>query len=152
MSVDALLTRLNPLVAAILRSPAHWLLSSGLMLLGFTGRKSGRQFTIPVGYQRDGDQLCVMVSEAANKRWWRNYRQAGPVTLRLRGREKSGTARLVAPGTQEFRERAERSLRRLPGLARVFRLEGFDRRAGLTREQLAQLGREIAVVHIDLDP
>ena len=43
MKVDGFFTRLNPLVATILRSPAHWPLSIGLLLLSFTGRKSGRQ-------------------------------------------------------------------------------------------------------------
>ncbi len=149
MSVDGFFTRLNPLVAAILRSPAHWPLSKGLLLLSFTGRKSGRRFTIPVGYQRDGDVLTVLVSEARKKRWWRNYREAGPVTVRLRGREQAGTGWVVPPNSEEFRDRAERSLRRVPGLTRVFRV-AFDRASGLSPDQLDKLRREIAIVRIDL--
>ncbi len=38
----------NPLVAGILRSRVHSLLSGRLMLLTYTGRKSGRARTIPV--------------------------------------------------------------------------------------------------------
>ncbi len=151
MSVDGFFTRLNPLVAAILRSPAHWPLSKGLLLLSFTGRKSGRRFTIPVGYQRDGDVVTVLVSEARKKRWWRNYREAGPVAVRLRGREQSGTGWVVPPDSEEFRDRAERSLRRVPGLTRVFRV-AFDRASGLSSDQLDKLRREIAIVRIDLEP
>ena len=151
MSVDALLTRLNPLIALILRSPAHRLLSRGLMLLTFRGRKSGRQFAIPVGYQREDDIVTVMVSEARNKQWWRNYREAGRVALRLRGRDLAGEAQVVAPGSDEFRQRAERSLRRVPGLSRVFGVD-FDRKRGLTAEQLEHLGSAIVVVRIRLDP
>ncbi len=151
MSVDSVVSRWNPLVSAILHSPAHWLLSPGLLLLTCTGRKSGRRFTIPVGYQRDGDVVTVMVSDARKKRWWRNYREAGPVTLRMRGREHSGTARVLAPETDEFATRLERSLRRVPGLGRVFGVD-FDRKQGLSPEQLAQLGGEIAIVRIELEP
>ena len=55
MSVDSFMSRLNPLVVAILRSPVHWIASPGLTLLRYTGRKSGRRISMPVGYQLDGD-------------------------------------------------------------------------------------------------
>lgn len=151
MSIDSLFSRLNPLVVAILRSPLHGLASSGLLLLRVTGRRSGRHYSIPVGYQRDGDDLIVLVSEARKKQWWRNYREPADVTLRLRGQERRGRAVLVAPESQEFGERAETTLRRVPGLARVFHVD-FDRRAGLGPAQLEQLRNEIAVVRIALAP
>jgi deazaflavin-dependent oxidoreductase (nitroreductase family) len=151
MSVDGFMSRLNPVVMALLRSPLHGLASRGLLLLDVTGRRSGRTYTIPVGYQREGDDLFVMVSEARKKQWWRNYREASDVTLRLRGRLRRGRAVLLAPDSPAFRERAEQTLRRVPGMARVFRVD-FDRRSGLTPAQLAQLGCEIAAVHITLAP
>ena len=78
--VDALTSRLNPLVVAILRTPwVHWLLSPGLMLITVTGRRSGRRYTIPVGYQRDESDVIVLVSEARKKQWWRNYLEARAV-------------------------------------------------------------------------
>ena len=46
---------INPYVSAILRSPVHSLLSKQVLLLTYTGRKSGNPHTIPVGYIRDGD-------------------------------------------------------------------------------------------------
>ncbi len=70
VSLDTIFSRLNPLFVWLLRSPLQGLASGGLMLLTFTGRRSGRKFTIPVGYQRDGDVLTVMVSYAARKQWW----------------------------------------------------------------------------------
>jgi deazaflavin-dependent oxidoreductase (nitroreductase family) len=145
------MSRLNPLVAAVLRSPVHWLASPGLMLLTYTGRKSGRQFSIPVGYQLDGDEVTVMVSEAHEKRWWRNFREPGDVELHLRGRLRQGRAALVPADDPHFRASAENVLRRVPGMGRVFKVD-FDRRAGLTEDQLEQLGNEIVVVRITLEP
>ena len=82
MSVDGVLSRLNPVIAALLRSPLHPLLSPGLVLVTVTGRHSGRRYTIPVGYQRDGDDLVVMVSEARRKQLRRRYCFSGEVTPR----------------------------------------------------------------------
>ena len=44
----------NPLVRAVLRSPAHRLLSGSVLLLTYTGRRSATRYTIPVQYHRDG--------------------------------------------------------------------------------------------------
>lgn len=151
MSVDGILSRLNPLFAALLRSPLHPLLSPGLVLLTVTGRHSGRRYSIPVGYQRHGDELVVMVSEARRKKWWRNYYEPGPVSVRLRGQDRSGRAELVAPGSDEFREIAEQTLRRVPYMRRVFRVAGYDPGAGLRSDQLDHLGEEIAIVRIRLE-
>jgi hypothetical protein len=150
MSLDAIFTRLNPGISWILRSPLHFLLSPGLMLISVTGRRSGRRYTIPVGYQRDGDGLFVMVSHARRKQWWRNYREPGPVELRLCGRELRGRATVVPPGSDAFRRDAETSFRRMPWLGRQFGIH-TRRGAGLTEAQVEHLGREGAIVEIALD-
>ena len=49
----------NGLVLALLRSPAHRLLSGMAIELRYTGRRSGRQFTLPVQYAREGNRLLV---------------------------------------------------------------------------------------------
>jgi deazaflavin-dependent oxidoreductase (nitroreductase family) len=82
----------NPLVRGVLRSPAHGLLSSHLALLTVTGRRSGRTYTFPVGYDRDGDRVTIGVDWPERKRWWRNLRDAAPVEIWLAGVRRAGTA------------------------------------------------------------
>jgi hypothetical protein len=82
----------NPVVRAVLRSPAHGLLSGHLALLTVTGRRSGRAFTFPVGYHRDGDRVTVGVDWPERKRWWRNLSDAAPVEIWLAGVRRAGTA------------------------------------------------------------
>jgi hypothetical protein len=82
----------NPVVRAVLRSPAHGLLSGHLALLTVTGRRSGRAFTFPVGYHRDGDRVTVGVDWPERKRWWRNLSDAAPVEIWLAGVRRHGTA------------------------------------------------------------
>jgi hypothetical protein len=81
----------NPVVRGVLRSPAHGLLSGRLALLTVTGRRSGRTFTFPVGYHRDGDRVIVSVASPERKRWWRNLRDAAPVEIWLGGVRRAGT-------------------------------------------------------------
>lgn len=150
MDLDRFFTRLNPILVAILRSRLHFLLSPGLMLVTVTGRRTGRRYTIPVGYQRDGERIAVMVSKARRKQWWRNYREPRAVELRLRGRARSGRAQVVAPGSEEFRREVERTLRRMPWLGRQFGIE-YDRRRGLDEDQVKELGIQNALVRITLD-
>lgn len=78
----------NPLVRAVLRSPAHRLLSGRVLLLTYTGRRSGTRYTIPVEYRRDGEALVITVGWPERKLWWRNLREPGtPVEVRLRGED-----------------------------------------------------------------
>jgi deazaflavin-dependent oxidoreductase (nitroreductase family) len=155
MDIDGIMTRANPLIRGVLRSPLHGLLSRGLMLLTITGRRSGVKYSIPVGYQPERgneDALTVMVSEARRKQWWRNFREPGAVDVLLRGRPRSGTATLIAPDSEAFRRCAERTLRRVPAMRRVFKVPAFDPDSGLTDAEADLLALEIAAVKIELDP
>jgi deazaflavin-dependent oxidoreductase (nitroreductase family) len=143
-------TRLNSFVTAILRSPLHWLLSPGLMLITVTGRKTGRRYTIPVGYHRAADAVIVIVGEAPSKTWWRNYRDAGPIELRLRGKVLHGQAEVLPPNAPEFRRRAEASFRRSRVIPWIFGVD-FNRRTGLTEAQVKELSEHAAIVRISIE-
>ena len=82
----------NPFVRAVLSSRLHRLLSRGLALITVTGRRSGRQYTFPVGYHQDADRVIVSVGWPERKRWWRNLRHGGRVEMRIRGKRRAGHA------------------------------------------------------------
>lgn len=148
MDADRIMTRLNPLIVALLHSPLHVIASAGLMTLSFTGRRSGRSFTIPVGYQRSGDRITVLVSKAWRKQWWRNFEEPGEVGMRVRGGQLSGRARLVPAGAPEFREAFEATFARLPMLPRQFGIDDYRKTDGLTDadfEIVAEQGRMVAI-------
>lgn len=96
-----LLNRLgNPVVRTLLRSPLHPLASRGLLLITYTGRRSGARYTIPTGYEDrrapDGSgKVVIAVGWPERKVWWRNLREPAPVELLLRGERLNGTARAV---------------------------------------------------------
>jgi hypothetical protein len=145
-----LLDRMNPAIVAILRSPFHWLASAGLMALTITGRRTGRVYTIPVGYHDVGDAIVVLVSGAANRTWWRNFRQPHPAELTLRGAPVHAVGMVLRPEDDEFRRRAEQAFARAAFIPRIFGIE-FDPVAGLAPEQLRDLAAYAAVVRFTRD-
>src|SRR5215471_10859027 len=104
--------RINPLVDVVLRSRFHWLLSRGLTVITVTGRRTGRRYTIPVGYLEVSDAVVILVNDAPSKTWWRNYNQPGPIEVLLRGVLRRGRAVVIPARSEEFRRSAEESFRR----------------------------------------
>jgi hypothetical protein len=84
----------------------------------YTGRRSGREYVLPVQYACQGERLVVLPQGAESKKWWRNFLSPRPVTLRLKGRLRDGTARVVHPDDpawEEDRRLYELRWRRLAG-------------------------------------
>lgn len=109
----------NRLVAALLRSPLHRLLSGSLMLLTVRGRRSGEPHTFPVQYAREGDVVYVYPGEHERKVWWRNLVEPAPVRLRIAGTELKGVGRALRAGEDPEAVAAGSAayLRRFPRLA-----------------------------------
>lgn len=82
---------LNRSMAWLLRSPLHRLVSGSILLLTFSGRKSGKVYTTPVSYTQQGEAIIIFT----HSDWWKNLRGA-PVTLQLRGKAVQGYAEAVA--------------------------------------------------------
>jgi len=85
----------NVLVRGLLRSPLHGLASGRLALITVTGRRSGREFTFPVDYERKGETIEIGVMWPERKLWWRNLRGGAPVRLVLAGKELRGHGEAV---------------------------------------------------------
>lgn len=142
--------RLNRVVDVVLRSRVHWLLSRGLTLITVTGRRSGRRYTIPVGYLETPDAVVVLVGDAPSKTWWRNYRQPGPIEVRLRGVPRVGRAVVLQPSSEQFCRTAEESFRRSRVIPRLFGI-AFDPRDALTLADAERLAQRAAIVRITLE-
>jgi hypothetical protein len=69
------------------------LVSGYITTISYVGRKSGRTFSLPIGYQRSGDIITIGASMPDKKAWWRNFLGEGaPMTIQLDGTERSGHA------------------------------------------------------------
>jgi hypothetical protein len=79
-------------------------LSRQLMLLSFTGRKTGKAYRQPVSYVPDGDTLLT----PGGGRWKLNLREDQPIHIRLRGRDVLARPEFIGDADE-----VERLLRRM---------------------------------------
>jgi hypothetical protein len=87
----------NSVVQPLVLSP-RWgrLMESHMTVITYTGRRSGRTFTTPVGYKRHGDEVTIGVQFPDQKKWWHNFLDGGgPISVRLQGVERHGRATAV---------------------------------------------------------
>ena len=97
-NLGRLLLRAAPLmnapVAAIAASPRFGkaLRRSNIALVTYTGRRSGRTFSIPVAYRRrDNENIDIGANLPDAKTWWRNFLGDGaPLSVTLDGVERAG--------------------------------------------------------------
>lgn len=138
---------LNALMKLFLKTPGlqRWL-GKGVALLTFTGAKSGKQYTIPVSYDRQ-ENTVVMLTKRRRK-WWRNFATRPEVRLRLAGETVSGTAR-ASIGEEDHLPELIAYLEHRPIDAKAYGLTmGPDRR--IDPEQARRLLPQIVVIDVDL--
>lgn len=82
----------DPLMSFLLRSPLYPMLGD-TMLITVTGCKTGKQYTTPVGYYREGNSLWIITSR--DRTWWRNLRSGANVSMHLHGKDVNGFAEAV---------------------------------------------------------
>ena len=138
---------LNPLFIALLRSRWHSRMSGRLMLLTYAGRRTGRQYTTPIGYHElaPGELLSFSFS-----RWWRYLRGGAPVRLLLRGRSVRATPTVIEDRDEVVRALEELIRRR--GLEAARRLPiGLPRDREPTTDDLRVATRDLVFVRFRLD-
>jgi hypothetical protein len=85
----------NRRVVRMLHSP-FWgrILGKGLTIVTYTGRRSGKRFSVPVGYRRQGDIVVLQSKYGSDtKTWWRNFLGSGrEAILWLDGADRAGHA------------------------------------------------------------
>lgn len=107
----------NPFMLWLLRSPLHLLVSGMMMVITYTGRKSGNTYSLPVNYIRSGDNLLTI--SLSKRTWWRNLRGGADVTVRLNGKDLPARAEVfedltsVAQGLAELVRASPRYATRL---------------------------------------
>ena len=74
---------INPFVAFLARSPLHFLISHQVLVIQFKGRKSGKQYLVPVSYhEHESSYTCVTLRSNI---WWRNLKEVSHTKIWLKG-------------------------------------------------------------------
>ncbi|WP_229403426.1 nitroreductase/quinone reductase family protein [Micromonospora okii] len=91
---------INRIALPLVSSPAFTRLTGNRMtVVTYTGRRSGRSFSIPVAYRRAGDRVSIDVMLPDQKSWWRNFtKDGGPIAVRIDGIDRAGHAVALRQG------------------------------------------------------
>jgi deazaflavin-dependent oxidoreductase (nitroreductase family) len=128
-----------------LRSPVHGMVSKTVLLITFTGRKSGKTFTTPVSYSQTGDQVTIFTHST----WWKNLGSDRPVTLRIRGREFQGLAEPVAGDPQAIAAGLAVHLRKVPSDARYYGVT-FDDLGSPKEDEVEKAAQTVVMIRFRL--
>ena len=136
---------LNPLLGLILRSPLHGLISKRLLLLEFTGRRSGQSYRLPIAYVRHGETLLL----GTESRWKANLRGGARVSVILGGRQREGRA-IVIDDASGMADALAEMIRAMPQYAKIVgvRLDATGRPYPDDLERARQQGS--VVIRIEL--
>ena len=136
----------NALMIGVLRSPLHALLGSNMIVLTYTGRKTGQLHRVPVNFVRQGDVLFV--TSQRDRVWWRNLRGGAVVSVRLAGSEREAFGE-VLEDTASVAAALAIYLRGMPQAAKFFQV-ALDASGGPDPEALARAAEGRVVVKLKL--
>jgi deazaflavin-dependent oxidoreductase (nitroreductase family) len=135
----------NQAMKLVLRSPLHGMVSQTVMLVTFTGRKSGKTYTTPVSYSQHDD--CVTIFTHAV--WWKNLGSGAPVTLRIRGQEFQGLAEPIAKDKRAVAAGLAAHLREVPSDARWYGVT-FDDQGNPRPEEVEKAVASVVMINVRL--
>lgn len=104
----------NPIMNRLLRSPLHSIVSDRIMAIEYTGRKSGKAYSIPSS-RFDDNGLIYCFTEG---NWWRNFNEECDVQLILRRKTVTASAKSLRDHPDEFIRIFGRMLNQFPSDAR----------------------------------
>jgi hypothetical protein len=88
---DAVLKAVNPILRSLLRTPVLGAAREKLMVVSFKGRKTGRQYAIPVSAHRIDSDLYALTAAP----WKRNFRDGAPAEVLLNGKSTAMRGELI---------------------------------------------------------
>ncbi len=135
----------NSAMKFVLRSPMHGMVSNSVMLITFTGRKSGKTYTTPVSYSQHDDQVYAF----SHAEWWKNLRSGAPVTLRIRGRDLQGLPEPIVEDKQAIAAGLAAHLRKVRSDAQYYSVT-FDDAGNPRAEEVEKAVRTVVMLRFRL--
>lgn len=86
---------LNKAVAPVVKKLARWPSAPGrlgMAVVHYQGHRSGRDFSLVVGFRRTDRGLVIKVEMPEQKRWWRNFTERHPMVIEVAGERRTGSA------------------------------------------------------------
>jgi len=135
----------NNAMKFVLRSPVHGMVSKNILLITFTGCKSGKTYTTPVCYSQEDDQVYIFT----HAKWWKNLCNCTSVTLRLQGREVRGVPEPVVEDKGAIASKLSAHLRRVPSDAKYYDVT-FDEQGNPKAEEMEKAVQTVVMIRVRL--
>ena len=135
----------NRTMKFMLRSPLHGMVDKQILLITFTGRKSGKTYTTPVSYSQSDDQVVIFT----HADWWKNLRNGAPVTLHIRGRDLAGLAEPIAEDKPAVAAGLAEHLRKVPSDAKYYAVT-FDAEGNPRSEEVEKAAQTAVMIRVRL--
>lgn len=141
----------NPFVRLILRSPLHGIMSASVMLITYTGCKSGKEYTLPVQFASENHTINIVPGNANKKTWWRNLRREPAMKLWMAGVAKSGRAVVLEGDFQVslITQLLTTYLLRFPPSAKMRNIR-IDQDGRVNQEDVERAAQSTVIVRVDL--
>ncbi len=146
---ERVLKWINPAVGALLNSRLHGLMSADVMLLTVTGRRSGRTYTQPVSYRREGGIVRCFTSSHTG--WWKNLRGGAEVSIRIAGQPLTGRAEATHGDAKRVGDALTEFLVHLPRDAAYYQV-AMDSRGVPNEADMERAAQDAVLVEIAVDP
>lgn len=141
----------NSIVAGVLNSPLHGVMSGSMMLITFQGRQSGKTYSTPVEYIKVGEELSVV--SRRERTWWRNLigcdGKGAPLTLHLQGQDVNANARVVMQEAELTRE-LDALCHARPAYAKYLKMR-LDAQGQPVADDLTRAARQYVIVRVRPD-
>ena len=109
---EPLFKLINLFVRGVLSSPLHFMLSKSVMVITFTGRNSGREYSTPVRYDQPDGVIRAFTSD--HGQWWRNLRNGADAELLIKGVRNTYQATILGRDPELTREKLIEFLSKYP--------------------------------------
>jgi deazaflavin-dependent oxidoreductase (nitroreductase family) len=124
------------------------MLSGRLILITYTGKKSGIKHTLPVQYAKSDDELIVVAGYHQHKKWWRNLRQQSTIKVCYCGEWFEGSATAFEGDVAVIAPLFPAYMRRFPESARIRGLTLDSSGNVEDAEKLRKAVKEVVMVNI----
>jgi deazaflavin-dependent oxidoreductase (nitroreductase family) len=135
----------NRTMKFVLRSPAHGIVDKTILLITFTGRKSGKTYTTPVSYSQSADQVVIFT----HADWWKNLRNDAPVTLHIRGRDLEGLAEPIVEDKQVIAVGLTEHLQKVRSDAKYYGVT-FDDHSSPRADEVEKAAQTVVMIRVRL--
>jgi deazaflavin-dependent oxidoreductase (nitroreductase family) len=122
------------------------MISKRIMIIMFTGRKSGRKYSTPVSYFQEGDRVICFTHGS----WWKNIADSADVGVRIRGEDFRGYAVAVADDLEQKVDNLTKMMKAVPGDAAFYNVK-FDEHGEPQRADIELAAKDAVMIQIQLE-